>query len=41
MKLAVFLICVLVAVLFIGLRGYIEKLIKQDDDDDWGGPWLY
>ena len=41
MKLAVFVICVLVAVLFIGLRGYIEKLIGQDEEDDWGGPWLY
>lgn len=41
MKLAVFVICVLVAVLFIGLRGYIEKLIWQDEEDDWGGHWPY
>lgn len=41
MKLAVFVICVLVAALFIGLRGYIEKLIGQDEEDDWGGHWPY
>lgn len=41
MKFSVFLICVSVVVLFIGLCGYVEKLIKQDDEDDWGGPWLY
>lgn len=41
MKLGVFLICVSVVVLAIGLCDYIEKLIKQDDKDDWGGHWPY
>lgn len=41
MKLAVLVIFVLVAALFISLCDYVEKLIKQDEEDDWGGPWLY
>ena len=41
MKLAVFVIGVLVAALFISLCDYVEKLIEQDEEDDWGGPWLY
>ena len=41
MKLAVFVICVSVVVLCIGLCDYVEKLIKQDDKDDWGGHWPY
>ena len=41
MKLAVFVICVAVAVLCIVLCYHIEKLIKQDDKDDWGGHWPY
>lgn len=41
MKLAVLVIFVLVAALFISLCAYAEKLIGQDEEDDWGGHWPY
>ena len=42
MKFSVFLICVLVVVLAIGFVEWVEKKVRnQDDDDDWGGSWPY
>lgn len=42
MKFSVFLICVLVVVLAIGFVEWVEKKVRnQDDDDDWGGHWPY
>ena len=40
MKLAVFLICVLVVVLAISFVEYMAKKVR-DQDDDWGGHWPY
>lgn len=40
MKLGVFLICVSVVVLAIGFVEWVEKKVRNQDDD-WGGHWTY